>query len=136
MTFRAGASVYVMVSVPTRDAAARPVCGADRLVPRRGTYAAGTLSCGERSATMADVRRTACCADETYAPPEAFPFGAYGAVVEVDPEPGEVTVLGLVAVDFVMVRPIVSPGRRNRGRCFDIAGESRPARAARRRRQP
>ncbi len=78
------------------------------------TYEAGTLRAGERSATLADVAAHGVLrADETYAPPEAFPFGAYAAVVEVDPELGNVTVLRLVAVDDygVEVNPLIVDGQ-------------------------
>jgi carbon-monoxide dehydrogenase large subunit len=64
-------------------------------------------------------------ADETYAPPEAFPFGAYAAVVEVDPELGEVTVLRLVAVDDygVVVNPLIVDGQ-GRGSTMQGIGQA------------
>jgi carbon-monoxide dehydrogenase large subunit len=89
-------------------------------------YAAGTLSCGERSATMGDVAADGVLrADETYAPPEAFPFGAYAAVVEVDPELGDVTVLRLVAVDDygVVVNPLIVDGQ-GRGSTMQGIGQA------------
>jgi carbon-monoxide dehydrogenase large subunit len=89
-------------------------------------YAAGTLSCGERLATMGDVAAHGVLrADETYAPPEAFPFGAYAAVVEVDPELGEVTVLRLVAVDDygVVVNPLIVDGQ-GRGSTMQGIGQA------------
>jgi carbon-monoxide dehydrogenase large subunit len=89
-------------------------------------YAAGTLRCGERSATMGEVASDGVLrADETYAPPEAFPFGAYAAVVEVDPELGEVTVLRLVAVDDygVVVNPLIVDGQ-GRGSTMQGIGQA------------
>jgi aerobic carbon-monoxide dehydrogenase large subunit len=77
-------------------------------------YAGGTLTAGPRSATMADLAADGVLrADEVYAPPDAFPFGAYAAVVEVDPELGDVTVLRLVAVDDygVVVNPLIVDGQ-------------------------
>jgi carbon-monoxide dehydrogenase large subunit len=77
-------------------------------------YQAGTLTAGERSTTMAGLAASSQLrADETVAPPEAFPFGAYAAVVEVDPDLGEVTVLSLVAVDDygVVVNPLIVDGQ-------------------------
>ncbi len=46
-------------------------------------------------------------------PPQAFPFGAYVAVVEVDPELGTVHVVRLVAVDDygTVVNPLVVRGQ-------------------------
>jgi aerobic carbon-monoxide dehydrogenase large subunit len=63
-------------------------------------YSTGDLVAGDRTMTLADLAAMGQLrADETVAPPEAFPFGAYAAVVEVDPDLGEVAVLKLVAVD-------------------------------------
>jgi carbon-monoxide dehydrogenase large subunit len=52
-------------------------------------------------------------AEEVFAPPQAFPFGAYVAVVEVTRGTGDVTVLRLVAVDDcgVVVNPAVVRGQ-------------------------
>lgn len=46
-------------------------------------------------------------------PRPVFPYGAYGAVVEVDPETGEVKVLKLVAVDDAgrIVNPLLAEGQ-------------------------
>jgi carbon-monoxide dehydrogenase large subunit len=77
-------------------------------------YHAGELTAGEQRTTLAGLAGSSPLrVDETYAPPEAFPFGAYAAVVEVDPELGEVTVLKLVAVDDygVVVNPLIVDGQ-------------------------
>jgi carbon-monoxide dehydrogenase large subunit len=77
-------------------------------------YADGVVRAGQRSMTLAELAGSGQLrADETYAPPEAFPFGAYAAVVEVDPELGELTVLKLVAVDDygVVVNPLIVDGQ-------------------------
>jgi carbon-monoxide dehydrogenase large subunit len=52
-------------------------------------------------------------AEQVFAPPQAFPFGAYVAVVEVDRRTGDITVLRLVAVDDcgVVVNPAVVRGQ-------------------------
>lgn len=52
-------------------------------------------------------------AEETFRPPQSFPFGSYAAVVEVDPELGGVTIRKLVAVDDygVVVNPMVVNGQ-------------------------
>jgi molybdopterin-binding aldehyde dehydrogenase-like protein len=52
-------------------------------------------------------------AEERFAPPQAFPFGAYVAVVEVDPDLGTVHVRRIVAVDDygVMVNPMIVDGQ-------------------------
>ncbi|WP_431911859.1 xanthine dehydrogenase family protein molybdopterin-binding subunit [Nonomuraea jabiensis] len=52
-------------------------------------------------------------ADEIVAPPQAFPYGAHVAVVEVDPDLGTVHVRQLVAVDDygVVVNPAIVTGQ-------------------------
>ncbi|GAA3224564.1 xanthine dehydrogenase family protein molybdopterin-binding subunit [Nonomuraea helvata] len=52
-------------------------------------------------------------ADEIVAPPQAFPYGAHVAVVEVDPDLGTVHVRQLVAVDDygVVVNPMIVSGQ-------------------------
>ncbi|MEU7876030.1 xanthine dehydrogenase family protein molybdopterin-binding subunit [Dactylosporangium sp. NPDC049140] len=74
-------------------------------------YRAGALVAGPRSVTLAALAPLR--AEETLDPPEAFPFGAYAAVVEVDPELGGVAVLELVAVDDygVVVNPLIVAGQ-------------------------
>jgi aerobic carbon-monoxide dehydrogenase large subunit len=51
--------------------------------------------------------------DEDFGPPQAFPFGCYVAVVEVDPELGTVRVLRMVAVDDygIVINPMVVEGQ-------------------------
>jgi carbon-monoxide dehydrogenase large subunit len=77
-------------------------------------YENGILGAGRRSMTLGELASAARLrAEETYAPPEAFPFGAYVAVVEVEPELGEITVVRLVAVDDygVVVNPLLVDGQ-------------------------
>lgn len=77
-------------------------------------YSGGELTAGSRTMTLAELTETGQLrADATVAPPLAFPFGAYAAVVEVDPELGEITVLNLVAVDDcgVVVNPFIVEGQ-------------------------
>lgn len=77
-------------------------------------YESGTVSVDSRSMTLAELAASEQLrADETYAPPESFPFGAYAAVVEIEPELGELTVLKLVAVDDygVVVNPLIVDGQ-------------------------
>ncbi|GAA4985385.1 xanthine dehydrogenase family protein molybdopterin-binding subunit [Kineococcus glutinatus] len=52
-------------------------------------------------------------ADHVFRQEAAFPFGCYGAVVEVDPDTGEVEVLRLVAVDDygTVVHPVITRGQ-------------------------
>jgi carbon-monoxide dehydrogenase large subunit len=60
------------------------------------------------------VRRTGPLrAQDVFTPPQAFPFGCYGAAVEVDPSTGLVEVRRLVAVDDygVVVNPLVVQGQ-------------------------
>ncbi len=79
-------------------------------------YGAGRLTAGSRETTLAELAAAGPLrAEETYAPPAAFPFGAYAAVVEVDPDLGDVSVLRLVAVDDhgVVVHPAIVGGQRH-----------------------
>ncbi len=52
-------------------------------------------------------------AEHRFASPQAFPFGCYAAVVEIDPETGAVTLRRLVAVDDVgvLVNPLLVEGQ-------------------------
>ncbi|MDG6105909.1 xanthine dehydrogenase family protein [Dactylosporangium aurantiacum] len=88
---------------------------------------AGTLSCGGHRLSMQELVAAtgALRAEETSAPPEAFPFGAYAAVVEVEPELGEVRVLRLVAVDDygVVVNPLIVDGQ-GRGSAVQGLGQA------------
>ncbi len=77
-------------------------------------YRAGVLRCGSRTATLAELAATAPLrADARPGLPQAFPFGAYAAAVEVDPELGTVSVLRVVAVDDygVVVNPLIVDGQ-------------------------
>ncbi|MBY8881075.1 xanthine dehydrogenase family protein molybdopterin-binding subunit [Actinacidiphila acidipaludis] len=78
------------------------------------TLDGGTLRAGGRTFTFADLaRREPLRAEAQVEPPQAFPFGAYVAVVEVDPELGSVRVLRLVAVDDygTVIDPLIVRGQ-------------------------
>lgn len=79
------------------------------------SYDSGRLTAGATSRTLAElVAETGPLrADDVFKPPQAFPFGCYVAVVEIDPELGNVEVLRLVAVDDygVVVNPMVTTGQ-------------------------
>lgn len=68
----------------------------------------GSLSLGELVTKTGPLR-----AQDVFTPPQAFPFGCYGAVVEIDPSLGTVEVRRLVAVDDygVVVNPLVVQGQ-------------------------
>lgn len=78
----------------------------------RGLHPAGDP---DRLLTLAELaaRTGELAAEEVFAPPQAFPFGAYVAVVEVDRRTGDITVLRLVAVDDcgVVVNPLIVRGQ-------------------------
>lgn len=77
-------------------------------------YRKGEVHAGGRAISLADLAADGQLrADEIFAPPEGFPFGAYIAVVEVDTELGEITVLKVVAVDDygVVVNPLIVDGQ-------------------------
>ena len=79
-------------------------------------YLEGTLIAGDRSPTLEELvaptgpLRT----EERFRPPQAFPFGAYVAVVEIDPDLGTVDIRRLVAVDDygVVINPMIVDGQR------------------------
>jgi len=79
------------------------------------TYRAGVLAAPDAEPmTLADLAATdPLCAEHRFTPPQAFPYGAYAAVVEIDPDLGTVTVRQLVAVDDygVVVNPLVVEGQ-------------------------
>jgi aerobic carbon-monoxide dehydrogenase large subunit len=79
------------------------------------TFADGALTSGGRSVTLRELaaRTGPLRAEDIFTPPQAFPFGCYGAVVELDRELGTVDVLRLVAVDDygVVVNPMVVEGQ-------------------------
>jgi aerobic carbon-monoxide dehydrogenase large subunit len=79
------------------------------------SYADGRLTTGDRSTGLGElVARTGPLrAEERFAPPQAFPFGAYAAVVEVDPELGTVHVRRMVAIDDrgIVVNPTIVDGQ-------------------------
>ncbi|TDE58848.1 aldehyde oxidase [Nonomuraea mesophila] len=66
------------------------------------------LALGELVARTGPLR-----ADEILTPPQAFPYGAHVAVVEIDPDLGTVGVLKLVAADDygVVVNPMIVDGQ-------------------------
>ena len=61
----------------------------------------GVLRSGTRAVAVGELATGSepLCAEHRFTSPPAFPYGSYGAVVEVDPELGAVHVLRLVAVD-------------------------------------
>jgi carbon-monoxide dehydrogenase large subunit len=68
----------------------------DDVVWDKGTLRSGTsaMPAGELATETEPLR-----AEHRFTSPPAFPYGSYGAVVEVDPELGSVHLLRLVAVD-------------------------------------
>lgn len=84
--------------------------------PEQVEYRSGSLYAGDRSSTLAELVAATGplrADEEDGETPPAFPFGAYAAVVEVDPELGAVSVLRLVAVDDygVVVNPLIVDGQ-------------------------
>jgi carbon-monoxide dehydrogenase large subunit len=92
----------------------------ERFAAQRGAalddvrYEAGRVHCGPSSATLAELAADAPLrADARPVLPQAFPYGAYVAVVEIDRELGAVRVRRIVAVDDygVVVNPLVVDGQ-------------------------
>jgi carbon-monoxide dehydrogenase large subunit len=79
------------------------------------TYSDGSVSAGGASMELSElVKRTGPLrVDKRFVAPQAFPYGAYAAVVEVDPDLGTVGVRQLVAVDDygVVVNPMIVDGQ-------------------------
>jgi carbon-monoxide dehydrogenase large subunit len=78
-------------------------------------YAAGRLMTEDRAVRLSELVELTgpLRADERFVAKPAFPFGAYLAVVEIDPELGTVHVRRLVAVDDygVVVNPMIVDGQ-------------------------
>jgi aerobic carbon-monoxide dehydrogenase large subunit len=79
-------------------------------------YADGTFTVAgtARSVTLAALAtKEPLKRDEEFSPPQAFPFGCYVAVVEIDPRSGDISVARLVAVDDcgVIVNPRLVHGQ-------------------------
>jgi carbon-monoxide dehydrogenase large subunit len=90
----------------------------DRMARQCGepaTYGAGQVRAGDRSLTLAELVAATgpLKAEDVFDPPQAFPFGAYVAVVEVDAALGTVDILRLVAVDDygVVIHPTIVDGQ-------------------------
>jgi carbon-monoxide dehydrogenase large subunit len=80
------------------------------------TYADGIFQSGDGDELSLDglVARTGrLVAEDVFTPPQAFPFGSYVAVVEVDRRTGDVTIRRLAAVDDcgVVVNPDAVEGQ-------------------------
>jgi aerobic carbon-monoxide dehydrogenase large subunit len=100
-----------VVGEARRRAAEELEVAADDLVYAGGRFVvAGT----ERSVALEDLARSGPLrATAEIAPPQAFPFGSYVVVAEVDPATGDVEVTKLVAVDDcgVVVHPKIVEGQ-------------------------
>jgi carbon-monoxide dehydrogenase large subunit len=97
------------------DQARERYAGEQRIPPAQVRYAAGRLMTEDRAVRLADLVDLTgeLRADERFVAKQAFPFGAYLAVVEIDPELGTVHVRRLVAVDDygVVVNPMIVDGQ-------------------------
>jgi carbon-monoxide dehydrogenase large subunit len=78
-------------------------------------YLKGTLRAGAEALTLAELvdQTGPLRAEDVFVAPTAFPYGCYVAVVEVDPDLGNVRVLRMVAVDDcgVVINPMVVEGQ-------------------------
>lgn len=74
------------------------------MAPEDVEYAAGVVRAGEHETSLAELAaESALLCEGEFSSPQSFPFGCYVAVVEIEPELGEVAVLRLVGVDDVGV---------------------------------
>jgi aerobic carbon-monoxide dehydrogenase large subunit len=104
------ASVEVLEEARRRAAAHLEVAEPD-LRYGNGRY---TVAGTDRSVALGDLAAAEpLSASVEFAPPQAFPFGSYVAVVEVDEETGDVRVVRLVAVDDcgVVINPRLVEGQ-------------------------
>ncbi len=105
---RAGRAV---AAAARRAAATLLGCPPERVVAAGGVFH-GPPGCGPvdlaRVAAAAAAAGTPLAAQEVVSPPQAFPFGCYVCVLEVDPGTAAVHVLQLTAVDDCGV--VVNPG--------------------------
>jgi carbon-monoxide dehydrogenase large subunit len=97
------------------DKARRRMAAHCRIPVEQVAYQQGEVSAGSRSLSLAELVSATgpLRVDEVVDPPPAFPFGAYVAVVDVEPELGTPQVLRLVAVDDygVVVNPLITTGQ-------------------------
>jgi carbon-monoxide dehydrogenase large subunit len=104
------AAAIAFVGLARRRAADLWHVGVEDVEWRQGVLGTGSvrIGLGELVAATGELR-----ADERFESDAAFPFGAYAAVVEVDPELGTVRVLRLVAVDDygTVLNPMVVDGQ-------------------------
>jgi carbon-monoxide dehydrogenase large subunit len=109
-----GAALHRAATALIAEASARmaTLCG---VAPSAVAYHAGAVRAGDRSLSLAELVQATgpLRAEDDFGPPQAFPFGAYVAVVEVDTELGTVEILRLVAVDDygVVVNPLIVDGQ-------------------------
>jgi carbon-monoxide dehydrogenase large subunit len=104
------AALDVVGNARRRAAAALEVAEADLHYAEGEFTVVGT----SRKMTLSEVAATGeLSSDVALSLPQAFPFGAYVAIVEVDPETGSVTVTKIVAVDDcgVIVNPKLVEGQ-------------------------
>jgi carbon-monoxide dehydrogenase large subunit len=87
------------------------------VAPEDISHAKGTFSVAgspDRAVTLREVAAEApLLRTEVFESPQAFPFGSYVAVVEIDTDTGEIEVRKLVAVDDcgVVVSPLIVEGQ-------------------------
>jgi carbon-monoxide dehydrogenase large subunit len=105
-SMQVGGNAAYLAACDVADRARAAVAARRRVPPEEVELRAGELA--EVAAAEGGL-----AAERTLAPPQAFPFGCYLAVVEVDMRTGDVHVLRLVAVDDcgVVVNPLVVRGQ-------------------------
>jgi carbon-monoxide dehydrogenase large subunit len=104
------AAIEVLEEARSRAVAALEVASADLFYEAGAFTVVGT----DRKLTLSDAAATGTLSsDVSLSLPQAFPFGAYVAIVEVDPDTGSVEVTRLVAVDDfgVVVNPQLARGQ-------------------------
>lgn len=114
-SMQVGGSALHRAALGLVDEARRRVADRTRTPVEQVTYEAGTLVADATSLSLAELvtQSGPLRVDDVFGPPQAFPFGCYVAVVEVEPDLGNVRVLRLVAVDDygVVVNPMVTHGQ-------------------------
>ncbi len=101
-SMQVGGSSLHRASLEVLDEARRRACERLEVAEVDLRYGAGsfTVAGTERSVALGELAGDrALAAEAEFGPPQAFPFGTYVAVVEIDRETGDISLLELVAVD-------------------------------------
>ncbi len=114
-SMQVGGSALYRAALKVVDEARRRMAKRCGVVVEEVGYQKGNLHAGAETLTLAELVEQSgpLRAEDMFGPPQSFPYGCYVAVVEVDPDLGNVRVLRLIAVDDcgVVINPMVVEGQ-------------------------